>query len=89
MHRRISMATCRAIVALGLVAGVLGGCSRNEQNGTASGVSGTGSTVTGDGGISTAPGGQGSGMTGTQGAEPADNPAADASEAQQSEGAEK
>jgi len=77
-----------ALAAALLAGGLLGstlltGCSRNEQDGTASGVAGTGAAVTGSGEVTTGPGGQGAGMTGTEGDTPADNPASQASEEEQ------
>ena len=78
----------RTLAAALLAAGLLGsallsGCSRNEQDGTASGVAGSGASITGSGELTTGPGGQGAGMTGTEGDTPADNPASQASEEQQ------
>jgi len=79
----------RGTLAVALLAGgllgstLLTGCSRNEQDGTASGVAGTGAAVTGSGELTTGPGGEGAGMTGTEGDTPADNPASQASEAEQ------
>ncbi|HEX4144257.1 MAG TPA: hypothetical protein VHY91_12175 [Pirellulales bacterium] len=67
---------------------LLSGCSRNEQDGTASGVAGTGAAVTGSGELTTGPGGEGAGMTGTEGDTPADNPASQATEEQQKAGAD-
>jgi hypothetical protein len=73
-----------ALLAGGLLGGaLLAGCSRNEQDGTASGVAGTGAAVTGSGELTTGPGGEGAGMTGTEGDTPADNPASQASQEQQ------
>ena len=80
----VCLAACGWIAGSGLV-----GCSRNEQNGQASGDYGTGTTVTGGPTTTTGSGGEGAGMTGTEGDAPADNPAAGASEEQQSEGADK
>jgi hypothetical protein len=71
------------LAALLVGAGLLMGCSRNEQDGTATGVTGTGADITGSGELTTGPGGEGAGMTGTEGDTPADNPASQASEEEQ------
>jgi hypothetical protein len=58
-----------AMLVIGIVAAAaLAGCSRNGQPLDAG---------VGDAGISSGTGGEGAGPTGTQGSEPADNPAAD------------